>query len=776
VVRVDTYLTSRLNGYFRYANDFSEVNSLGVSQLYSPTAKQWLTYTFLVPNPGHGYAAGITYTISSTMVNEFLFGKSYNTYCIYVKYPDQILRQNPDGTIKMGDPPNWWTKTGLPSDPQGLFWQPYVSEISFGSPPANAVSVVHGANAPYTNWNDIYSFSDNLSKVAGRHSLKAGVYIERTGKVQQSASALYTGSFNFASNRNWPADSGHGYANALLGNFQSYSEGAKTIGDFWFTTVEFYMQDSWRITRRLNLDLGVRFYHLRPQVNLNRNSSAFVASSYDPNEAPRLYYPAIDPATGKKVGLDRATGSLVSPTLIGFYVRDANGNVTGNPANGFETGGMSSKIPPTMFEVPALAPVVRIGFAYDLFGTGRTALRGGFGMFYHRGDGNQIMVMGGNPPWIYVSTLNYSNFAELAQLTQQDKPKGPSNVYSVTGSQPYESAMNGSFGLQQNLGFSTVLDVSYVGSFRRHALLFRNVNPPPMFSRFDPANVDPTSLTKSPLPDYYFRPIRGLGALYSGSFGFTSNYHSLQTTLRRQFTRRLSFGAAYTFSKVLGTTAASAYFPDRTRNYGVTSQDRTHVLAINYVYELPKLGQQLGSKALGAILDDWTLSGVTSYTSGTPFTPSLNWNGTAPEVTGSEEAAVVNVVGDPYLPVAQRAFRTQLQDRNVHGARAVLRDEPDGGMLWECGGEHHAGSRLEQLGCDLCQANTPRARRRPRAAVPRGVLQHLEPRRVQRVRHGGPVQRKRSLRAIRPEFWGLRLDSRAAANLDVAAASVLTWC
>jgi hypothetical protein len=106
----------------------------------------------------------------------------------------------------------------------------------------------------------------------------------------------------------------------------------------------------------------------------------------------------------------------------------------------------------------------------------------------------------------------------------------------------------------------------------------------------------------------------------------------------------------------LGTTAASAYFPDRTRNYGVTSQDRTHVLAINYVYELPKLGQQLGSKALGAILDDWTLSGVTSYTSGTPFTPSLNWNGTAPEVTGSEEAAVVNVVGDPYLPVAQRAF------------------------------------------------------------------------------------------------------------------------
>jgi hypothetical protein len=120
----------------------------------------------------------------------------------------------------------------------------------------------------------------------------------------------------------------------------------------------------------------------------------------------------------------------------------------------------------------------------------------------------------------------------------------------------------------------------------------------------------------------------------------------------------LSYTLAYTWSKTF-TFGTYQYFPDER---GKTPGGTAHVLAISYAYDLPKLGQKMGSHALGAILDGWQLSGITSAQTGARFTPSLqSYVGTsatlpAPLQTGSPDGAVMNVLGDPYLPKADRTY------------------------------------------------------------------------------------------------------------------------
>jgi hypothetical protein len=354
--------------------------------------------------------------------------------------------------------------------------------------------------------------------------------------------------------------------------------------------------------------------------------------------------------------------------------------------------GDNPKLPLTLWNVQSVLPAVRFGIAWDVFGDGKTAIRTGFGQFYNLGSTQIAQNSSGNPPDTYNRAIYYSTvdkipgFANSAAIT----PIAPDGT---VGDQKVQSTYNGSFMIQQKVGFGTVLEAAYVFSLSRHLPEARQLNAVPMYSQYNPANYNPNVAYLPPntsgktLADNYFRPLAGLGALRTVDYDGSASYNSLQVTLRRNFTRRLSYGLAYTWSKTMsafGSTAngypytntQSPYFPDKFRNYGPSYQPTPHVIVANYIYDVPNLGEKFNLKPLGWVTDHWTISGITqwhsdlrvgvpaiSFSGTTSTNPQMNW-------TGGYEGARMLVVGNPQLPSGQASFAGSTPLVQAPGANA----------------------------------------------------------------------------------------------------------
>ncbi len=341
--------TSKLTAWARFINDFDLDTTGALGEVKGSSGTSVLAIDH--PNPGHGYAVGITYTISPTLVNEFTFGKSYNNWSYYAHDQAQLDRST------MANPPsfdNFLTDPKFLADqnkvrPSGLTpgsqnFQIGIPNFSFGGgqlPNEASFADPCSGQCPYTNWNDIYSFNDTVSKVAGKHNLKAGLYYERTGKVEQNqatGAGSYLGAYNFASGTAMPNNTQDGYANAFLGQFNSYTEGGRIVGDYWYTDIEAFVQDNWRVSRRVTLDLGIRFYHQLPTQNLDHNTTDWIRSSYNPAQAMRLYYPGCTVSTAARacptanqIAVDPKTGFVAPFALAGTFVPASVGGYSATP-------------------------------------------------------------------------------------------------------------------------------------------------------------------------------------------------------------------------------------------------------------------------------------------------------------------------------------------------------------------------------------------------------------------------------------------------------------
>ena len=281
VLRVDTYITSKLTGYVRYINDHDDMIALYQGVQFTKGTGGVLGDAGIAPvdhpNPGHGYSGTLTYSISPTLINEFTVGKSWNTWSYYslddYKSIDRSLVNNPATLFPL-------PTTNLPGSSKTNGYQNLMPQFSYGSPPSNSMSYTKNSTSAgaYENFNTIWAFTDNLSKVIGQaHVQRPALYIEKNNKIQPAGGG-YAGNYNFEpDSHNGVNNTGNGYANGLLGYVDSYSQQtARAVFNDVYWNAEVLRAGQLARQPRLTLDFGVRFYHQTPQVDINNTFSNFV--------------------------------------------------------------------------------------------------------------------------------------------------------------------------------------------------------------------------------------------------------------------------------------------------------------------------------------------------------------------------------------------------------------------------------------------------------------------------------------------------------------------
>jgi len=522
--------------------------------------------------------------------------------------------------------------------------------MSFGGIPG-AARLGYDGRFPFNGARNVINISNNINKVFGAHILKGGFFYERLRQRDGPWASNFTGNFDFGRNVNNPLDSGYAFSNAALGVFNSYTEAsARPVSKIYSRGFDWFVQDTWRITKKLTLDFGVRFAWFEPFWNFNNQLAGFVPSRYDPAKKVQLIRPALN--SGVRVGQNPVTGQFHPAALIGFIAPGS-----GDPTNGMVVTSQDPSYPRGLSETSGILAAPRFGFAYDPFGDGKTAIRAGFGVFYNRVLGNTA----GAPTSGFTYPLVQYPVVQFGTISTFRSAQGFVSPPAVTGWDRVLKApkvMNMSFSVQRDIGFSTVVDVGYVGSLGRNLSWIRSLQDIPLGTRFLPANADPVN-PRVPLPDAFLRPVMGYDGVNMNENSSSSNYHSLQVTANRRFVRNLEMGLAWTWSKAMDFNdfdfgAINTVAPLREWNYGRAGFDRRHVVKINWLWSLPS--RTWGFRPVGLVLNDWQLSGITTFQSGAPVNVGYTLVAAA-DLSGTPSISPrIQVVGDPVLPKGDRTF------------------------------------------------------------------------------------------------------------------------
>ncbi len=606
MLRFDAAVTNKINMYYTYGQDVDNQ-----TYEFTNTPGTGANVRFL---PGYIHRVHMTDAINPTTVNELAFGIGHDNYGFTPQAtPTQLLRSN---TL---NPPELYTI------PTGSLYQNYLPCANFaGGNLPNAGYYSPGDQqgpgfscglVPYKNFNDGYTAQDDISHIVGSHSLKAGVYYEYSSKVEPSAGGNYMGNFNFGSTTNNPLDTNDGYANALLGIYQTYIQSSnRAVPNIYWWDFEGYIQDSWKVNKKLTLDYGVRLVHESPVKDNANYVSEFYPQLWNASQAPLLYQQGS--LNGKSEAYNPLTGQYTYPSLIGTMIPGQGNYLDGMHVDGLTGNG-------NFYNLAPLGAAPRFGFAYDPKGDGKTVIRGSAGIFFNRTT-TQISG-GGTAPVVYTPTLYYGTISNLTQAAQT-AALSPYTAYITDGHQNMEHVNEFNLTVQRDIGFSTVVSAAYVANFDRDALgapdpgtkqtYYQQVNPVPEFAYANPANVfnGTSEINANLLRTAY----PGMGPISVYQYAYTSvNYNALQLGAQHRMTHGLAFSVSYTHSKALGYQGADPYHTEQWY-YGPVLTDRPNVFTFNFSYNLPAPTQ---IKAVRAVLGGWTLAGTGIATNGAPVNP-----------------------------------------------------------------------------------------------------------------------------------------------------------
>ncbi len=606
------------------------------------------TIDTLFVTPGSNYMISAIGVINSSTSLEMSWGRAHNSLDFIVRNP--ALRR---GAAGLSDIPLLYPDA-LQAD--------YIPDARFNSGRVGGnAGFFQTDRGPFTNENTTHDVIANLTKVWGRHTSKVGFYYQNSYKPQ-SIFASFNSQINFGDDSSNPFDTGFGYANAAVGVFNTYTQASKYALPEWrYKNFEWFMQDNWKVNK-LTLDYGVRFYYLTPQYDTTLQASNFLPDQFDPSQAVRLYRPTL--VNGARVGIDPATGQTVDPRFIGRIVPGSGDRFNG----AFQAGqGINDELQDgSTFKVSP-----RLGAVYDLTGRAETILRGGFGIFYDRPQGNMVFDMIANAPGVLVSQLQWGRLQDLSSAGGDPDTTLSLNptVYDFEPPKVYQWNV----GLQHKLWRNYIFDISYVGSESKDLLRQVQLNAIPRGATFLPENQDPTRPASATpgataLPNDLLRPYPGYAGIRMWDYSGYSNYHALQTGVNRRYENGILFSAFYVWSKALGInnddfSPGAPNLSDeeiRRLDYSYVAHDRPHNFVFNFIYQVPRL---TSSRGLGIVANDWQVSGIYRWTSGRPYGVSYSIPGIgAANLTGNDGSPGARVVltcdpgrgwsGDPYQQIA----------------------------------------------------------------------------------------------------------------------------
>lgn len=477
-----------------------------------------------------------------------------------------------------------------------------------------------------------FNLSDNISWTRGKHAIKFGGDVYRIREYEGERSQ-FDGTFNFSTDANNPLDTNYSFANAALGTFDSYQESNARYGaNERQALAEWFVQDAWKVTKRFTLDYGMRWTWANQMYpHYAGQQSALALGLYNPAQAPLLYQPVL--SNGVRMAENPLTGALLPQAFVGVFVPG-----TGNPANGGVSSG-ASNYPRGFIKTQPVHWGPRFGFAYDVFGNGKTAIRGGIAILYNPRLSYWSSTTE-NPPAIETPITYYGQISTLTQTAGYLAPNA-TNAFQINAKTPRN--YNGSFGVQQDLGQSFLLDVSYAVVLGRDIQQSRNINTVPYGAEFQ--HTDPT--TGKPLPDIFFAPYPGYSTITYYDDAYSSNYHALLVSLTRRFHAGLQMGVSYAYSKYMDFTGIPEYANLRSYAYGLDGSDQTHNMTINFTYNLPNATRLVNNRVIAFAFDHWVLSGISQFASGFPAAISFTTTNSE-NLNGGGDPQRVDVVGNAF--------------------------------------------------------------------------------------------------------------------------------